>query len=419
VAGQKLEIEQGDGIGDDTGGGVGVGLKGILRAATEEQFVGEDPQAQIKDGLAGYEFFVHEGTPCIVHRHGAAGKNKPARGGRWLRAAPGKCVRTFPQGLKPNHTQALIVGAKAPTPVKAAASRRTPKGVRDANRRLAFPEGITLGGHGVEELHVGFGFAEAAEQKLHGLNGGKRAENLAQDPNAAQLVGREKEFVLTRAGALNVDGWEHALIGEAAIEIDFHVAGALEFLKDDVVHAAAGVDQSGGDDGERAAFFDVAGRGKEAARALQGVGINTAAEDFTGRRCDGVIGAGEAGNGVQEDNDIALVLDETLGFFREPFRRPECGAGRLIEGELMTSPLHGALHVRDFFRTLVDEEHDQSHVRMIDVTELAMDCSIMVLPVRGGRIDQPALTLADGQRRFENAAGEVLLGGFHFEAALG
>jgi hypothetical protein len=33
-----------------------------LRAAAEEKFVGEDPQARIEDGLAGYEFFMHGGT---------------------------------------------------------------------------------------------------------------------------------------------------------------------------------------------------------------------------------------------------------------------------------------------------------------------------------------------------------------------
>jgi len=100
VAGQKLEIEQGDGIGDDTGGGVGVGLKGILRAATEEQFVGEDPQAQIKDGLAGYEFFVHEGTPCIVHGTGLRARTKPARGGRWAKSSPGKMRQNISSGAK-------------------------------------------------------------------------------------------------------------------------------------------------------------------------------------------------------------------------------------------------------------------------------------------------------------------------------
>src|SRR5208283_1162141 len=80
VAGQKLEIEQGDGIGDDTRGSVGIGLKGILRAAAEEQFVGKNAQTQIKDGLAGYEFFVHKSTPSIVHGTGAGAKVKPAWG---------------------------------------------------------------------------------------------------------------------------------------------------------------------------------------------------------------------------------------------------------------------------------------------------------------------------------------------------
>ncbi len=64
-------------------------------------------------------------------------------------------------------------------------------------------------------------------------------------------------FLVPRA--LDVDGGEYALIDQLALEDDFGVAGAFEFFEDHVVHAGAGVDQSGGDDGERAAFFDVAG----------------------------------------------------------------------------------------------------------------------------------------------------------------
>jgi len=37
----------------------------------------------------------------------------------------------------------------------------------------------------------------------------------------------------------------------------------------------------------------------------------------------------------------------------------------------------------------VDEKNDQRDFRMMTVMELAMDCSIMVLPVRGGATTRP------------------------------
>jgi hypothetical protein len=64
--------------------------------------------------------------------------------------------------------------------------------------------------------------------------------------------------------------------------VDFHVAGALELLVDHVVHAAAGVDEGGGDDGQRAAFLDVARGAEEALRLLQGVGVDTAGQHLAG-----------------------------------------------------------------------------------------------------------------------------------------
>src|SRR5713101_4870955 len=65
------------------------------------------------------------------------------------------------------------------------------------------------------------------------LDGREGTQYLSQDTNAAEYVRREKEFVLAGAGALNDDGREDALIGEAPVEIDFHVAGALELFEDD------------------------------------------------------------------------------------------------------------------------------------------------------------------------------------------
>jgi hypothetical protein len=46
--------------------------------------------------------------------------------------------------------------------------------------------------------------------------------------------------------------------------VELHVAGALELLVDDVIHAAAGINQAGGDDRQTAAALDVAGSAKEA-----------------------------------------------------------------------------------------------------------------------------------------------------------
>src|SRR5204863_9683739 len=110
-----------------------------------------------------------------------------------------------------------------------------------------------------------------------------------------------------------------ALVDQLALEVNFHVASAFELFENYVVHAAAGVDQGRRDDGERSAFFDVARGAEETLGALEGVGIDAAGEDLTGRRHDGVVGAGQAGDGIEQDDDVLLVVDEALGFFDDHF----------------------------------------------------------------------------------------------------
>ena len=78
-----------------------------------------------------------------------------------------------------------------------------------------------------------------------------------------------QELFLAGARLVDVDRREDALVDQLAVEVDLAVAGALELFEDDVVHAAAGVDQGRGDDGQRSAFLDVAGGAEEALRAVQ------------------------------------------------------------------------------------------------------------------------------------------------------
>ena len=132
-----------------------------------------------------------------------------------------------------------------------------------------------------EEIVVGLGGFHFVQQELDGVDGAHWVEDAAKDPHFLQRFLIDQQFFLTRAGFLNIDRREDAFIRDLAVEHDFGVTRAFEFLEDDLVHTAAGVDQRGGDDGEAAALFDVTRSSKETFRTLQRVGVDAAGENFT------------------------------------------------------------------------------------------------------------------------------------------
>ena len=131
-----------------------------------------------------------------------------------------------------------------------------------------------------------------------------------------QFVRVIKQFLLARAGTLDVDRGENAAIHQRAVQMHLHVAGALELFKNDFIHAAAGVHQRGGDDGQRPAFLDVARRAEKPFRLVQRVGVHAAGKNFARVRLDGVVGAGQARDGIEQDHHVALVLDHAAWPFR-------------------------------------------------------------------------------------------------------
>ena len=110
-----------------------------------------------------------------------------------------------------------------------------------------------------QELAIRGRLGQSLNEQFHSLNWTQRVEYLAQHPDPGQVFFRNQQLLLTCAGALNIDGREGALVDQLAVENDFHVAGAFEFFKDHVIHARTGVNQGRRDNGQRAAFFDVAG----------------------------------------------------------------------------------------------------------------------------------------------------------------
>jgi hypothetical protein len=65
---------------------------------------------------------------------------------------------------------------------------------------------------------------------------------------------------------------------------------------------------------------------------VQGVGVDTAGEDLARRRHHGVVGAGEAGDRVEQDDDVLLVLDEALGLLDDHLGDLHVALRRLVEG---------------------------------------------------------------------------------------
>src|SRR3954467_10291471 len=117
--------------------------------------------------------------------------------------------------------------------------------------------------HLEQEVVVALRLLHPVEEQLEGLLDVQRVKDPAQTPDDLQLVRRQQDLLLAGAGGIDVDGREDPLVRELAVELELHVAGALELLEDDPAHRGAGLDQRRRDDGQRPTVLDVAGGAEE------------------------------------------------------------------------------------------------------------------------------------------------------------
>src|SRR3546814_9433652 len=67
-----------------------------------------------------------------------------------------------------------------------------------------------------------------------------------KDPHLRKLVLLDEQFFFSSAGFSHVERGEDALVGDLAVKHDFAIAGALELFEDDLIHTAARINQSRG-----------------------------------------------------------------------------------------------------------------------------------------------------------------------------
>src|SRR5499427_5885568 len=128
--------------------------------------------------------------------------------------------------------------------------------------------------HLEQELGVALGFAQLLHEQLERLLRLERVQHPAQLPDDLELVRREQDLFLAGARRVHVDRREEPLLRELAAQPQLHVAGALELLEDDLVHPGAGLDQGRGQDGQRAAVLDIAGRAEKPLGRVQRGGVH-------------------------------------------------------------------------------------------------------------------------------------------------
>ena len=123
---------------------------------------------------------------------------------------------------------------------------------------------------------------------------------------------------------------------------------------------------------------------------------------------DRVVGAGQAGDRVEQDHHVALVLDQALGLLDHHLRDLHVAGGGLVEGGGDHLALHRALHVRHLLGPLVDEQHDEDHLGVVGRDRVGDVLQDHGLAGAGGGHDQAALALALRGHHVEDARGHVL-----------
>ena len=283
--------------------------------------------------------------------------------------------------------------------------------------------GVTRGqlfAHCAEEIPVGFCPLHFIEEEFHAVERRHGREYLAQDPDPVQDVFGKEKFFTARAGTVDIHGGEDAFFGKVTIEINLHVARALEFFEDDLIHAGSRVCQCRGYDGEAAAFLHVTCGAEEALGALQGVGIEAAGEYASRLGRDTVVSPADPGDGIEENDDIAFAFHKTFCFFKHHLADLHVALRRFVKrGADDLGSFYRALHICHFFRTFINEQNDEIAFRTVRRDGVGKRLKKNRFAGSRRRDNEPALTAAYGSKKVDDPVGVILGAVFHDELAHG
>src|SRR5579875_748717 len=262
-----------------------------------------------------------------------------------------------------------------------------------------------------QELVVATGGLDLLDEQLQARRrvavAGQGVEHPAQLPDLLELVAVEEQLLVAGGRAVDLDGRVDAALGQPPVEAQLHVAGALELLEYDLVHAAARLHQGGGQDGEGTALLHVAGGAEELLGRVQGAGVDATRHDPPGGGLGQVVGAGQAGDAVEDDDHVAAQLHQAAGPFDGQLGDVGVLLGGPVEGGGDDLTLDRPAHVGHLFGPFVDEEDHQVHVWVVALDGVGNLLENARLSRFGRRHDETPLALADGRYEVHDARRQV------------
>src|SRR6266851_1144010 len=256
-----------------------------------------------------------------------------------------------------------------------------------------------------QELGVALGLLHPLHEDFEGLLRLQGMQHAAELPDDLQLLRGHQDLLLAGTGGIHVDGREDPLVREFAAEPEFHVAGALELLEDDLVRPRSGLDEGRRQDGQRATVLDVAGRAEEPLRRVQGGGVHAAGHDPAAGRRGQVVRAPQAGDRVEQHDYVVAHLHQALRPLDGQFRDRGVVLGGPVEGGVDDLALDRTLHVGDLLRPLVHEDDHEVALRVVLGDRVRDGLQDHRLARLRRRHDETALALADRAHQVHDPGG--------------
>ena len=152
-------------------------------------------------------------------------------------------------------------------------------------------------------------------------------------------------------------------------------------------------------------MLDVTRSTEESLRLLEGIGLHATRKYLARGRLHGVISAGQAGDGVEQDDYVVATLDHAFGLIEDDLGDLHVAVGRLVEGGGDDFGVYATGHVGHLLGAFVDEQDDHVNLRVIGGDGVGNVLEEHRLT--GLRLchDEPTLPLADGCKKVDYADG--------------